>query len=137
MKLWFTMKPQQLNPKQPVYLNVFKIKLPITGIVSLLHRVTGVLLFLAIPFSIFLLDLSLSDSLGFSIAAEFLNHPVVLLLQIIVFSALMYHFFAGIRFLLMDIDIGHDLKAAITSSWMVIIATAISSLLFIVVRVFL
>jgi len=125
-----------MNQRQPVYLNLFKIKLPITGIVSLLHRVTGVLLFLAIPFTIYLLDLSLGDSLGFAIAAAFWNHPFVILIEIVVFTALMYHLFAGIRFLLMDIDIGHDLKTAINSSWMVIGATVISSLAFIIGRLF-
>ncbi len=126
-----------LRKDRPKYLNLLQIKLPITGIVSLLHRVTGVLLFLAIPISIYLLDLSLGDSLGFAIAAAFWNHPLAILFEVFVFGALMYHLFAGIRFLLMDIDIGHDLKAAITSSWMVIGATAVVTLAFIIGRIFL
>lgn len=125
-----------MNQQQPVYLNLFKIKLPITGIVSLLHRVTGVLLFLAIPFSIYLLSFSLGDSLGFAIAEAFWNHPVAIVFEILVFGALMFHFFAGLRFLLMDVDVGHTLKTAINSSWMVVAATTVTTLLFIIGRVF-
>jgi succinate dehydrogenase / fumarate reductase cytochrome b subunit len=125
-----------MSQQQPVYLNLFKIKLPITGIVSLMHRVTGVLLFLAIPFSIYLLSLSLGDSQGFITAEALWNHPLVILFEIAVFGALMYHLFAGIRFLLMDINWGSDLKTAIHSSWMVVGATAVATLIFIVGRIF-
>ncbi len=125
-----------MNTKQPVYLNLLKIKLPITGIVSLLHRVTGVALFLAIPFSIYLLQLSMHDSVDFQRAVELLNHPLVLLIEVLVFIALIYHFFAGIRFLLMDIAIGEKKEEAVLSSQLVIGATIISSLIFILMRVF-
>lgn len=125
-----------MNTKQPVYLNLFKIKLPLPGIVSLLHRVTGVLLFLAIPFSIYLLQLSMHDEADFQYVIEVLNHPFILLIEIIIFTTLMYHFFAGIRFLLMDIDIAEDKKSAEISSWLVIGMTVFSSLVFIIMRVF-
>jgi len=125
-----------MNKKQPVYLNLFKIKLPLPGIVSLLHRVTGVVLFLAIPFSIYLLQLSMHDEADFQRAVDLLNMPIILLFEVMIFAALIYHFFAGIRFLLMDIDIGEDKRPAEISSWMVLGATTLSSLLFIIMRVF-
>ena len=124
-----------MNKQAPVYLNLFKIKLPLTGIVSLLHRVTGVLLFLAIPFSIYLLQMSLKSKQGFLEALDLVNSPLLIFIELIIFSALIYHLFAGIRFLIMDSDIGVDLKTAITSSWVVIIATAFSSVLFLAMRV--
>lgn len=125
-----------MNKSQPVYLNLFKIKLPLTGIVSLLHRVTGVLLFLAIPFSIYLLQLSMHSEQDFQQAVDLLNHPLILLFEVIIFGALIYHLFAGIRFLLMDVDIGHEKHEAILSSKMVIGATAIVSFVFLIMRVF-
>ncbi len=125
-----------MNKKQPVYLNLFKIKLPLPGIVSLLHRVTGVILFLAIPFSIYLLQLSMHDEADFQRAVNLLNHPLILLFEVMIFAALIYHFFAGIRFLLMDIDIGEDKRPAEISSWMVLGATTFSTLIFIIMRVF-
>ncbi len=125
-----------MNNKQPVYLNLFKIKLPLPGIVSLLHRVTGVVLFLAIPFSIYLLQLSMHDKADFQRALELINHPLVLLFEVILFAALIYHFFAGLRFLLMDIDIGENKRPAELSSWMVLAATTLSTLIFLIMRVF-
>ena len=125
-----------MNKQAPVYLNLFKIKLPLTGIVSLLHRVTGVVLFLAIPLSIYLLQLSMQGEQGFLEATQLINSPFIIFIELIIFSALIYHFFAGIRFLLMDIDFGVDLKTAMTSSWVVVIATAFSSALFLAMRIF-
>lgn len=122
--------------KQPVYLNLFKIKLPLPGIVSFIHRVTGILLFLAIPFCIYLLHRSLQSETDFDDVGRLLNQPLMLLLQVIIIGSLLYHLFAGIRFLLMDIDIGHDKKSAERSSWLVILATLISCLLFLIVRFF-
>ncbi|MEE9444698.1 MAG: succinate dehydrogenase, cytochrome b556 subunit [Cocleimonas sp.] len=124
-----------MNKQAPVYLNLFKIKLPLTGIVSLLHRVTGVLLFLAIPFSIYLLQMSLKSKQGFLEALDLVNSPLLIFIELIIFSALIYHLFAGIRFLIMDSDIGVDLKTAMTSSWVVIIATVFFSALFLAMRV--
>lgn len=122
--------------EQPVYLNLLKIKLPLTGIVSFLHRVSGVLLFFAIPLAIYLLQLSLQSLEGFNQAATLLNKPLMIILQIIVVAALLYHLFAGIRFLLMDMELGYEKKIAELSSWLVIIATLTSVLLFIYVRLF-
>jgi len=124
-----------MNKQAPVYLNLFKIKLPLTGIVSLLHRVTGVVLFLAIPFTIYLLQLSLQGEQGFLAATDIVNTPFMIFIELLIFSALIYHLFAGIRFLLMDSDYGVDLKTAITSSWIVVIATAFSSALFLAMRI--
>ena len=125
-----------MNNNQPVYLNLFKIKLPLPAIISLLHRVTGVVLILAIPFSLYLLQLSMHNEADFQRAVDLLNHPFIILCEVMIFAALIYHFFAGIRFLLMDIDIGENKKPARVSSWMVVGATTLSSLIFIMMRVF-
>lgn len=119
---------------QPVYLNLFKIKLPLTGIVSFIHRVTGILLFLAIPFCIYLLQRSLQTETDFNDVARLLNHPLIILLQVVIVGSLLYHLFAGIRFLLMDIDIGLEKKSAEQSSWGVLLATVVSCILFLIVR---
>jgi len=122
--------------KQPVYLNLLKIKLPLTGIVSFAHRISGILLFLAIPLCIYLLQRSLQTEVDFNNSIELLNHPVMILLQVVIVGSLLYHLFAGIRFLLMDIDIGLEKKSAERSSWMVILATLLSCLLFSYIRFF-
>jgi len=97
-----------LADKRPVYLNLFKIRLPATGIVSFAHRVSGFLLFLAIPFSIYLLDLSVSSVAGFEQGMQLLQQPVLQLFLLLAVWALVHHFLAGIRYLLLDFDIGVD-----------------------------
>ena len=123
-----------MSKTAPVYLNLFKIKLPLTGIISFLHRITGVLLFLAIPLSLYALQQSLHSEASFNELANWLNSPLMMIIQVTVMAALFYHFFAGIRFLLMDLDIGYDKKSAMRSSWLVVIASAVSTLLFIFLR---
>ena len=56
--------------RRPVHLNLFKIKLPIAGIMSIIHRATGMFMFVALPYLIYLLDLSLSGPAGFAEAVE-------------------------------------------------------------------
>lgn len=111
-----------MKDKRPVYLNLFKIRLPIMGMVSLAHRASGVLLFIAIPFTVYLLDLSVISADGFGKVMAFLQHPLVLLSGAVLVWALAHHFFAGIRFLLIDADIGIGKIQAKYGAWLVVIA---------------
>ena len=108
--------------RRPVYLNLFKIRLPVMGLVSLAHRASGILLFIAIPFVIYLLDLSVLSPEGFDSVISLLNQPYVQLIEISLLWALTHHFFAGIRFLLIDADIGIEKKSARYSAWIVLLA---------------
>jgi len=110
--------------RRPVYLNLFKIRLPIAGIVSLAHRGSGVLMFLAMPFVVYLLDLSVQSSEGFERAISILQHPVLVVAQLLFIWALAHHLFAGIRFLLIDADIGIEKKPASMAAWLVMLLTA-------------
>ena len=106
---------------RPKYLNLFKIHLPVTGIVSLAHRASGVVLFLSVPFCVWLLEQSLSGERSFLAVMELLQQPVLKLLTFIVLWSLAHHFFAGIRFLLIDVDIGVEKSASRTGAWLVIV----------------
>lgn len=121
-----------MTENRPVYLNLFKIRLPVPGIVSLAHRVSGVLLFLAIPFSIYLLDLSITSSQGFNQVLEILQQPVIMLVQLVLVWAVVHHFFAGIRFLLIDFDLGIEKTSSNISAWLVLVAEAVVVGLYIV-----
>jgi len=110
-----------LTDNRPVYLNLFKIRLPTTGIVSFAHRVSGVFLFLAIPFSIYLLDLSVTSVQGFEHSMQMLQRPVMQLILLILAWALVHHFLAGIRYLFLDFDIGIDKAGSNKSAWSVIV----------------
>jgi succinate dehydrogenase / fumarate reductase cytochrome b subunit len=105
-------------------LNLFKIRLPTTGIVSFAHRVSGVLLFLAIPLSIYLLNLSVTSSEGFDHAVQLLRHPLSVIVQLVLAWALLHHFFAGIRYLFLDFDIGIDKASSNMTAWLVLLIEA-------------
>ena len=110
---------------RPKYLSLpallFEIRLPLPGWVSILHRISGVLLFF--PFAawlLYLLDRSLASEDGFNrIKEHYLQLPVVKL-PLFVWSYC-HHFCAGIRFLLLDLDQGIGLAAARRSSVIVLV----------------
>ncbi len=118
-----------LNKDRPKYLNLLRIRLPITGVLSIAHRLSGGLLVVAIPFFIYLLSLSLGGAQGFTDAQALLNLSIVKWVLLITFWALMHHFLAGIRFLLLDIDIGHHRTQARQSAWVVFIGEMMAVLL--------
>lgn len=105
--------------RRPKYLNLFKIHLPVTGMVSLAHRASGVALFVSIPFCVWLLERSLASEQSYAEALALLQQPVVKLLTFVVLWALAHHFFAGIRFLLIDVDIGVEKSASRIGAWLV------------------
>ena len=111
-----------MTDKRPVYLNLLKIRLPLTGIVSFAHRITGVLLFLSLPFAVYLLDLSVESEQSFARVQQILDQPFMLLVQIVLLWSLAHHFFAGIRFLLIDAEIGVEKSQAKMGSWLVLLA---------------
>ena len=111
-----------MTDNRPVYLNLLKIRLPLAGIVSFAHRITGVLLFLALPFAVYLLDLSVESAASFAKVQQLLDQPLMLLIQILILWSIAHHFFAGIRFLLIDAEIGVEKSSARVGSWLVILA---------------
>ena len=123
---------RQMTDNRPVYLNLIKIRLPLTGMVSFAHRISGVLLFLFIPFSVYLLDLSVQSAESFAAVKQLLDQPVMLAVQLLVIWSIAHHFFAGIRFLLIDAEIGVEKSQARTGSWLVLLAELIAILLIVV-----
>ncbi len=115
-----------MTDKRPVYLNLLKIRLPLTGIVSFGHRITGVLLFIAIPFAVYILDLSIQSEQSFEDARQLMNQPLMLAVQILLLWSITHHFFAGIRFLLIDADIGVEKTQARLGAWVVIFAEIVA-----------
>ncbi len=125
-----------VSDNRPFFLNLIKIHLPVTGFVSILHRISGLLMFLAIPFTVYLLDISLQGEQGFRQSVEILQYPLIQLISLILLWSIIHHFFAGIRYLLMDFEIGLEKQQAIFLSWSVFALEAIV-LLVIAVRLYL
>ena len=118
-----------MTDNRPVYLNLLKIRLPLAGIVSFAHRVSGVLLFLFLPFSVYLLDLSVQSEESFASVQQMMTQPLMLLVQFLVLWSIAHHFFAGIRFLLIDAEIGVEKSQARLGAWLVFLAEAVTILL--------
>ncbi len=117
-----------MSDERPVYLNLFKIRLPLPGIVSFAHRITGVLLFLSLPFLVYLLDLSIESQESFASFQMILEQPLMRLVQGLLLWSIAHHFFAGIRFLLIDAEIGVEKSQARMGAWLVILAEVITLL---------
>ncbi len=83
--------------KRPVYLNLVQIRLPVPGLMSIGHRISGVALVLAIPFLAHWFALSLAGAEGFAAAAAMLGGAPARLLLFLMAWGLLHHLFAGIR----------------------------------------
>ena len=105
-----------MQPQRPKYLNLIQIRLPIPGIVSIAHRISGVLMFAAIPFFAYLLHIAVQGEAGFQQARALLDHIVVKAALLALLWSLAHHLFAGVRYLLIDIDVGVAKPAARASA---------------------
>lgn len=94
-----------MKDTRPVNLDISSFRLPLTSYTSITHRITGVLLFAGVGVLLWLLDRSLESPEDF---ASLGDASLVKLLLWVVLSALAYHTIAGVRHLLMDVDIGES-----------------------------
>lgn len=99
-----------MKNQRPVNLDISTIKLPITAIVSILHRISGVFLFAGVAVLLWLLDGSLASEEQFVALQETLTQPVWQFIVWAVVAALAYHMAMGVRHLIMDCGIGESLK---------------------------
>jgi len=113
---------------RPKYLSLrallFEIRLPLPGWVSILHRISGALL--VFPFAawlLYLLDASLLSEVSFEKVKGYLRLPLVKAGLLLFVWAYCHHFCAGIRFLLLDLNKGIELKQARLSSYIVLAAS--------------
>jgi succinate dehydrogenase / fumarate reductase, cytochrome b subunit len=116
--------------KRPLWYNLSPLNLPVPGLVSILHRFSGALLFLGLVWFLFLLDMSLRSEAGFARVQAYVAHPVVKISMLPFLWAYLHHFCAGIRYLFLDIDKGVGLPAARASSYAVLaVSLALTALL--------
>jgi succinate dehydrogenase / fumarate reductase cytochrome b subunit len=112
---------------RPKYLSLtallFEIRLPLPGWVSILHRISGLLLFLAVVWLLFMLERSLATEAGFDSVRRYTGLPLVKISLLVLLWAYCHHFCAGIRFLFLDLDKGADLASARLTSVIVLVAS--------------
>jgi succinate dehydrogenase / fumarate reductase cytochrome b subunit len=119
-----------MKKKRPVYLDLVQIRLPLPGFVSILHRASGLLLFVLAFWLLALLDRSLASPEGYAQVRDTIAHPFAKFLLFGIGWAFFHHFCAGIRYLLIDMHIGVDLAAARASSWAVLGVSIVLTLIF-------
>jgi succinate dehydrogenase / fumarate reductase cytochrome b subunit len=119
-----------MQRQRPKNLNLFTIRLPINAVVSILHRVAGMTLFLVLPLILLAFQYSIYSQETYSALVELLNHWLLKLTLIGLSWAFFHHFFAGIRHLLQDIHWMTSLQKARFSGRVVLWLVAISVLIF-------
>ena len=99
--------------------DLVRYRLPVPGVLSILHRISGALMFLALPAILLLFDLSLRSELSYQQLRDLAGGWVVKIGLALIAWALLHHLAAGIRYLLLDLDWGVDREAARRSAWVV------------------
>ena len=98
--------------KRPVHLDLAKIRLPIPGIVSILHRISGVILFFSLPVLVYLFSGTLSSAEDYQTYLNIVANPFIKIVLFGLLWAYLHHFMAGIRFLVLDAHKGLELATA-------------------------
>ena len=109
-----------ITARRPKYLNLFRIRQPVPAIVSILHRVSGAALFVFAWALLWLLQGILQSPESFQHVTVLLGRPLAKLFLLAMLWAFLHHFFAGIRYLLLDLHLGIALGPARASAWTVL-----------------
>ncbi len=117
-----------VKKKRPVYLNLVKIRLPLPGIVSILHRVSGAILFLFLPVLLCLLQGSLESQYSYEAIHGYISNPLNKIILSGLIWGYLHHFCAGVRYLLLDLHCGIDLQSARSSSVLVLVISILLTL---------
>jgi succinate dehydrogenase / fumarate reductase cytochrome b subunit len=113
----------KLHNKRPKHLNLLKIRQPLPAVVSILHRISGALLFFpGIPLLLCSLQMLLESQQSFAALQYYLRTPVIKLMLLLPLWFFLHHLCAGIRHLVLDLHIGVLLTQARTSSKLVLLA---------------
>jgi succinate dehydrogenase / fumarate reductase cytochrome b subunit len=122
-----------MNKQRPKHLALHQIKLPLPGIVSIFHRISGLLLFCALPLLLLMLQYSLTSIETYTQLIEMWANPLLKLLMLGLLWAFLHHFCAGLRYLAIDLHWVHDLAQARNSS-KVVMAVSLAMTIFLGVK---
>jgi succinate dehydrogenase / fumarate reductase cytochrome b subunit len=117
---------QDVKKQRQVYRNIglaqlIKYRLPWAGKVSILHRISGAALFLLLPFILYLFDQSLASELSYQKFQAITSSVLIKLICLGLIWSFLHHFCAGIRYLLLDLEIGVEKSESNRSAIIVLI----------------
>lgn len=118
---------QKIRPK---FLDLTSIRLPVPGLVSILHRISGFGLFLFLPLLLWLLDNSLHSRSSFTRLQEVISTPIMKLVLLGLLWAFLHHLFAGLRHIAMDLDWGMNLRTGRATAKLVLVASLVLTAIF-------
>lgn len=122
----------KMQDQRPVNLNFFTIHFPITAIVSLLHRLSGVFIALFIPVLLMFLKTSLESKQQWDSLGVLFRNPWIIFVSSVFVFAFIYHCIAGIRHLLMDIGIGDSKKGGRKGALLVLFVSFVLCLFWVI-----
>ncbi|MBS1204231.1 MAG: sdhC [Proteobacteria bacterium] len=128
--MWALFMIKNAKKQRPVNLDLTTIRFPVTAIASILHRVSGIITFVAVGILLWLLGLSLSSEDGFLAASAIINSFFVKFILWGILTALAYHAVGGIRHMLMDFGwLEETFEAGKRSANLSFVATVVLSIL--------
>lgn len=114
---------QPLQKQRPVFLNLLLIRFPVTAILSILHRISGVILVISFPLMMYLFAQSLQSESAYTQVQQFLTQGFGRIVVLLLLWSISHHFFAGIRYFLIDLEWIITRQSAGRSAWIVIVVS--------------
>ncbi|MFC7514104.1 succinate dehydrogenase, cytochrome b556 subunit [Herbaspirillum sp. GCM10030257] len=111
------------------FADIAHYKLPLAAYLSILHRISGALMVVLLPFTLYLLDQSLTSEISFEYLKGFTSGWFVKLVILGLVWAYLHHFFAGFRHLLMDFHMGVDKESGRKTSIAVFVVSLVPTAL--------
>jgi succinate dehydrogenase / fumarate reductase cytochrome b subunit len=125
-----TAADRPIDKPRPVYLNLLAIRQPLPAIVSILHRISGALLFVVgIPLLLWFVERSLASPEAFQSAMAPWSSVFGKLVLLVLAWAYVYHLFAGLRHLALDLHLGIRLQPARSSAAVVLVLSILVALI--------
>lgn len=118
-----------MKDNRPVNLDFKTLRLPLPAITSILHRISGVIVFGGVFVLLWLLSSSLHSEAGFTDVQNWLATPLVKLIVWGILAGLLYHLIAGVKHLVMDLGIGETLQEANTGAKLVVVISVVAIVL--------
>ncbi len=118
-----------MKDNRPINLDFKTLRLPLPAITSILHRISGVIIFGGVFVLLWLLSSSLKSEAGFLDVQAWLAMPLVKFIVWAILAGLLYHLIAGVKHLVMDLGIGETLEGANTGAKLVVVVSVIAMLL--------
>lgn len=113
---------------RPKHLNLLQIRLPLPGIISIMHRISGAILFLLLPLLLWLFQASLQSPATFAEFRSVVAHPLMKIVLLGLLWGYLHHLLAGLRHLFLDLDLGTELERARLTSMIVLVTGIVLTL---------